>query len=87
MKTIQAVFAVASLTLTACGTATVAHRDTTGGQVALSGGYMSSVREARVLMAEDCHGLFDVSDFQHGLNYHCQTRPAPLPTTVSLAKR
>ncbi len=84
MKTIRPLFILLSLTLSACGTANVARRDLNGGQVALSGGYMSSVRNARVLMAEECHGRFDVSDYlEHGMTFRCQQAQG----LVTLAKR
>jgi hypothetical protein len=82
VKTSHALFLVVSMILTACGTATVARRDATGGQIALSGGYMPAMRAARTLMAEDCHGAFDVSDFQHGLHYRCQAKSRPMLVTM-----
>jgi hypothetical protein len=82
MKTIHALSILLSLSLSACGTAAVARRDATGGQVALHGGYMRSVREARVLMAESCKGQFDVTEFQHGLSFQCRES-----TLASLAQR
>ena len=84
MKTIRPLFILLSLFSSACGTASVAQRDLNGGQIALTGGYMSSVRQARTLMAEECHGHFDVGDtLAHGLTFHCQEAQA----VVTLAKR
>jgi hypothetical protein len=74
-----------SLTLTACGTASLARRDASGGHVALAGGYMRAMSEARLLVAETCMGHFDVSEFQHGLSFQCQN--APEPERVSVAQR
>lgn len=87
MKTTISLAILLSLTLAACGTASVARRDSTGGQVALHGGYMHSVREARVLMAEACKGHFDVSEFQHGLSFQCREIISPDATIASLAQR
>jgi hypothetical protein len=75
MSKFQPLFVLSCLTLTACGTARITQRSTHGGQVELSGSYMDSMGKARVRMAESCGGMFDASDFQHGVHFAC-SRPA-----------
>jgi hypothetical protein len=83
MKTIQALFIVVSLTLSACGTgSSVARPDPTAGQLALSGGQV----EAREQDTE-CEPYFEASDFQHGLSRHCRATPEPKSAMVSWVGR
>jgi predicted small secreted protein len=86
MKKLTPVFVLLSLTLTACGTASVARRDLHGGEVALSGGYMKAMRDARLLMAEACAGHFASRELQGSVNFECG-KPAKLAHGVTVAQR
>ncbi|MCC7535110.1 MAG: hypothetical protein IT379_02785, partial [Deltaproteobacteria bacterium] len=62
MTTRKLTLIVASLLLVlpACGSAQMMRRDVRGGRIELSGAYMESVRDARAMMRDHCHGAYGV---------------------------
>lgn len=65
---------LACVLLGACGGAQFVKQDARSGRIHVDGGFMHSMRRARVLMVEHCHGRFEVTRYsQDGaeLEYTC----------------
>jgi len=79
MKTAAIIFAICSMFLGACGSASVVRQDTLGGRIELSGGYMKAMSDARLLAAEACGGRIELVEYDGGIEYACSN---PTRTTV-----
>lgn len=79
MGKISAILVVLAVISTGCGAASMVRTDPHGGRIALDGAYMAAMGDARVLMAEHCHGRFEaVEDRTHDeVRFVCLTRPRP----------
>jgi hypothetical protein len=86
MSKFHSLFVLSCLTLAACGTARITQHSAHGGQVELSGSYMDAMGKARVRMAESCGGMFDASDFQHGVHFACSRPPQAEPQPALLGQ-
>jgi hypothetical protein len=62
MTKIASLVLILSTLSVGCGTASMVRPDARGGRIELDGGYMPSMSEARVLMAEHCGGRYDVHE-------------------------
>jgi len=69
--------AIVMSTLTACSSsASLVRTDPIGGRVQLAGAYMPAMADARMLMAEQCHGRFEVAEHRNTLEFRCTSHPA-----------
>ena len=75
MKTpMTAVLVMLTLALAVAGcssSAQLVRRDAAGGRVALQGAFMPAMGEARVLMAEHCHGRFEAVEQGSKVEFRC----------------
>lgn len=87
MKTLLTTVFV-TLTLVGCsGSAQLVRTDTAGGRAALQGPFMTAMGEARVLMAEHCHGRFQAEQQGRAVEFRCQTQPEQAAEELALASQ
>ena len=85
MKSLMTTLLV-TLTLVGCSSsAQLVRKDTVGGRVALQGAFMPAMSEARVLMAEHCHGRFEAVERAQSVEFRCRDAAATGDAQVALA--
>jgi hypothetical protein len=69
--TILAVFALLTVSACAASGADLVRKDRAGGRVALQGGYMPAMADARQLMVDHCGGRFDMLELGDSVEFRC----------------
>lgn len=93
-KILITVFVMMTLTmavgsLVACSSsANLVRKDALGGRVQLQGAYMPAMGDARMLMAEHCHGRFEYEELGEAVEFRCKAYGAQLSASADeLASR